>query len=119
MNESPKITVISEIFAANLNNTEPKDVLDQPEDEKLYIRRYPVLKKHLTQQSQQRLQVHYFLKRIQNDFIEICVMHVLNTILHERKMATFYPIIMDVIPDTALREHRTFICHYVNWIEQD
>lgn len=32
MNESPKITVISEIFAVNLSNIEPKNVLNQPEE---------------------------------------------------------------------------------------
>ena len=79
----------------------------------------PVLEKHLSkvkesQQSGQRMQVHYLSSDIQNEFIACCAQHVRSVILKEREAAKYYSVIVDATPDSAHMEQTTFILRYVS-----
>lgn len=77
-----------------------------------------VLRDHLervktSQQSHNRLQVHYLSPDIQNEFVQLCARHVETEILKERENAKYYAILVDATPDSAHIEQTTFILRYL------
>lgn len=69
----------------------------------------------MSQKSHQRLQVHYLLVDIQNEFIDLCAQHVVSAILKEREESKYYSIIVDATPNCSHVEQTSFVLRYVHY----
>lgn len=78
----------------------------------------PLLQEHVTkvklsQDRNERLQVHYLSADSQNEFIGLCADYVRKCILEELKQAKYYSIMVDGTPDASHTEQTTFVLRYL------
>ncbi|XP_063308419.1 52 kDa repressor of the inhibitor of the protein kinase-like [Pelobates fuscus] len=78
----------------------------------------PVLQEHLekvkkSQETGKKLHAHYLSWATQNEFINLCGKHVLNTILKEREKAIYFSVICDATPDVSHTEQNVIVLRYV------
>ncbi|XP_029435922.1 zinc finger MYM-type protein 1-like [Rhinatrema bivittatum] len=83
-----------------------------------------LLREHLekvkaSQEKGKKLSAHYLSWATQNEFINICGKHVLNSILSERKEAIYFSIICDSTPDSSHTEQNAIVLRYVYRKPQD
>uniref|UniRef100_H3A3S2 HAT C-terminal dimerisation domain-containing protein n=1 Tax=Latimeria chalumnae TaxID=7897 RepID=H3A3S2_LATCH len=79
----------------------------------------PLLHDHLakvkeSQEKGEKMQAHYLSWKSQNEFIELCGQHVLNTILTERNETIYFSIICDATPDISHTEQNVLIVRYMH-----
>ncbi|KAK6481103.1 zinc finger MYM-type protein 1 [Huso huso] len=79
----------------------------------------PVMHDHLqkvkqSQEKGEKMQAHYLSWESQNEFIELCGQHVLNTILTERSESIYFSAICDATPDISHTEQNVLILRYVH-----
>lgn len=70
------------------------------------------------QEEGKKMQAHYLSNRIQNEFINICGKHVLDTILYEINKSVHFSLIYDSTPDTSHCEQNVLIIRYVHKNEE-
>ncbi|XP_044141441.1 52 kDa repressor of the inhibitor of the protein kinase-like [Bufo gargarizans] len=92
---------------------------------------HPMLNEHLekvkrSQESGRKVHAHYLSWATQNEFINICGKHVLDTILSERRNAIYFSLICDATPDISHTEQNVIVLRYVhrnseteNWVIQE
>ncbi|CAH2256017.1 zinc finger MYM-type 1-like [Pelobates cultripes] len=78
----------------------------------------PVLQEHLeevkkSQETGKKLHAHYLSWATQNEFINLCGKHVLNTILKEREKGIYFSVICDATPDVSHTEQNVIVLRYV------
>jgi hypothetical protein len=81
---------------------------------KLLARFDPVLKVHIDQIQEKKLNTHYLGKNIQNELIELMAKQVKETILDHVRESKYYSIILDCTRDISRTEQMSLILRYVN-----
>lgn len=82
-----------------------------------------LLEEHLkkvekSQNEGKRLQAHYLSSDIQNEFINLCGKHILNTILDKISKSIYFSVICDSTPDVSHSEQNVLIIRYVQKDEE-